>query len=237
MVRQIWMPQLEGALSVVASRGSESSLARKREEGGGNRLGRVDRETLFIWSIGKRTNEDESMCVQLSHDPALESEKVHKYKNNSAPCSFPTKTQLNTPIPRKKSTQFITMTEDKPPKTQQDIDSDNVEYERLAAIHNTAQPRWLTPTIQLSPWLPSDRDALVLYLNTPEIYSYINGPPFPYLPSDADAWIRGRPYDMTKNGTPLNYCIRDMSKGGKPIGSVYVSADSDDNLEDNDDLG
>ncbi|KAG0333785.1 hypothetical protein BG000_008874 [Podila horticola] len=129
------------------------------------------------------------------------------------------------------------MTEDKPPKTQQDIDSDNVEYERLAAIHNTAQPRWLTPTIQLSPWLPSDRDALVLYLNMPEIYSYINGPPFPYLPSDADAWIRGRPYDMTKNGTPLNYCIRDMSKGGKPIGSVYVSADSDDNLEDNDDLG
>ncbi|KAG0039907.1 hypothetical protein BGZ82_006164 [Podila clonocystis] len=122
------------------------------------------------------------------------------------------------------------MTEDKPLKTQEEIDSD-VEYERLVVIHNAARPRWLTPTIQLSPWLPSDRHALVPYLNMPEIYSYINGPPFPYLLSDADAWIRGRPYETTKNGTPLNHCIRDMTKGGKPIGSVYVSADSDDNLD------
>jgi len=125
------------------------------------------------------------------------------------------------------------MTEDNPPKLQQDID-DNAEYQRLVAIHNAARPRWLTPTIQLSPWLPSDRDALVPYFNMPEIYSYINGPPFPYLPSDADAWIRGRPYEMTKNGTPLSQCIRDMTKGGKPIGSVYVSAGSDDDLEGDD---
>ncbi|KAG0088352.1 hypothetical protein BGZ93_002390 [Podila epicladia] len=123
------------------------------------------------------------------------------------------------------------MTEEKPPKTQEEIDHDNVEYERLAAIHNSARRRWLTPTLQLTPWLPADRDALVPYLNMPEIYSYINGPPFPFLPSHADKWIRGRPFEMTKNGTPLNHCIRDMTKGGKPIGSVYVTADSDDNLE------
>ncbi|KAF9390825.1 hypothetical protein CPB97_008342 [Podila verticillata] len=124
------------------------------------------------------------------------------------------------------------MTEDNPPKPQQD--NDDAEYQRLAAIHNAARPRWLTPTIQLSPWLPSDRDALVLYFNMPEVYSYISGPPFPYLPSDADAWIRGRPFEMTRNGTPLSHCIRDMTKGGKPIGSVYVSAGSDDDLEGDD---
>ena len=28
------------------------------------------------------------------------------------------------------------------------------------------------------------------------------------------------PYEMTRNGTPLSHCIRDMTKGGEPIGSV-----------------
>ncbi|KAG0339178.1 hypothetical protein BG004_006932 [Podila humilis] len=106
--------------------------------------------------------------------------------------------------------------------------------ERLIAFHKSYPPRWLTPTIQLSPWLHSDQPVLVKYLNMPEVYSFICGPPFPYLPSDGDTWIRGTLASVNKDGIPENHCIRDMTMGGVAIGNVYVSLGSDDDLTGSD---
>ncbi|KAI8606506.1 acyl-CoA N-acyltransferase [Dissophora ornata] len=110
------------------------------------------------------------------------------------------------------------------------------EYERLANLHDSYKPIWLTETIQLGPLLPSDKDALLEYLNDVRIHQWLYGPPNPYKPEDADFWINGRVDRMTANGTPLNFCFRDMARGGKAIGSVGVSNESDDRL-DGDDTG
>ncbi|KAF9357525.1 hypothetical protein BGX26_003595 [Mortierella sp. AD094] len=108
------------------------------------------------------------------------------------------------------------------------------EIERLAKLHDSYKPIWLTETIQLAPLLPSDKESLIEYLNDPRIYQYLDGPPNPYTPEAADFWIGGRINRMTKNGTPLNLCLRDMTKGGKAIGSVGASDASDDDLEGDD---
>ncbi|KAF9107210.1 hypothetical protein BGX27_008843 [Mortierella sp. AM989] len=108
------------------------------------------------------------------------------------------------------------------------------EIERLTKLHDSYKPIWLTETIQLAPLLPSDKDSLLEYLNDPRIFQYLFGPPNPYTPKDADFWIGSRFERMTKNGTPLNFYFRDMTRGGKVVGSVSVSDESDDNLEGDD---
>ncbi|KAF9916543.1 hypothetical protein BX616_003515 [Lobosporangium transversale] len=110
------------------------------------------------------------------------------------------------------------------------------EYERLARSHDSYSPFWLTETIQLGPLLPSDKESLLEYLNDSRVYQWLLGPPYPYTEKDADLFIKGRVDRVTKNGTPLHLVFRDMTKGGKAIGSVGVSDDSDDML-DGDDVG
>ncbi|CAO3567405.1 unnamed protein product [Mortierella alpina] len=110
------------------------------------------------------------------------------------------------------------------------------EFERLAKLHDSFKPFWLTETMQLAPWQHTDQDkaTLIEYLNDPNIYRWLLGPPYPYLSSDADNWLGGRVDRMTKKGTPLTYAIRDMTKGGKAVGSVAVSDESDDILTGDD---
>ncbi|KAF9132765.1 hypothetical protein BGW39_011347 [Mortierella sp. 14UC] len=110
------------------------------------------------------------------------------------------------------------------------------EHARLLALHNSFKPVWLTETITLGPWLPSDRETLVEYLNDARIHSYLCGPPFPYTLKDADFWLGMRVDRMTEKGTLLDFCVRDMAKGGKAIGSLAVTDVSDDKL-DGDDTG
>ncbi|KAF9912514.1 hypothetical protein EC991_010601 [Linnemannia zychae] len=110
------------------------------------------------------------------------------------------------------------------------------ERDRLLNLHNSFQPVWLTETIQLGPWLPSDRDVLVEYLNDPRVYSFFSGPPYPYTLKDADAWLALRVNRMTKNGTPLDFAFRDMTRCGRAFGCVSISDESDDILS-GDDIG
>ncbi|KAG0355599.1 acyl-CoA N-acyltransferase [Gamsiella multidivaricata] len=112
------------------------------------------------------------------------------------------------------------------------------ETERLEKLHSRFKPFWLTETLLIGPWLPTDEDkaALIRYLNDPKVHTYLLGPPFPYTLDHADYWITHRIERMTKKGTPLDYCIRDMARGGKAIGNVMVSDESDDVLY-GDDIG
>lgn len=110
------------------------------------------------------------------------------------------------------------------------------EHARLLALHNSYPPIWLTPTITLGPWFPTDRETLVEYLNDARIYSYLCGPPFPYTLQDADFWLGMKIDRMTEKGTPLDFCFRDMSRGGKAVGSIAMSNGSDDVLT-GDDIG
>ncbi|KAF9538112.1 hypothetical protein EC957_007231 [Mortierella hygrophila] len=110
------------------------------------------------------------------------------------------------------------------------------EHARLLALHKSYPPIWLTPTITLGPWFPTDRETLVEYLNDARIYSYLCGPPFPYTLEDADFWLGIQVERMTEKGTPLDFCFRDMSRGGKAVGSIAVSNGSDDVLT-GDDVG
>lgn len=159
---------------------------------------------------------------------------AHKYHDKRADffsyhTHHPTSTLLPFPPP------FSTMS-DSTHHHQETRDSRSPEeYERLANLHDSFTPVWLTETIQLGPLLPSDKDSLLEYLNNPEIYQNLIGPPQPYTPKDADEWIRGRVDRMTKQGTPLNFVFRDMTTG-KAVGSVGVTNESDDNL-DGDDTG
>ncbi|KAF9141161.1 hypothetical protein BG015_001373 [Linnemannia schmuckeri] len=108
------------------------------------------------------------------------------------------------------------------------------EHARLLAQHNSYPPFWLTPTITLGPWFPSDRETLVEYLNDVRVHSYLCGPPFPYTLQDADTWLGMKVDRMTEKGTPLDFCFRDMARGGKAIGSIAVSNQSDDVLTGDD---
>ncbi|KAG0290721.1 hypothetical protein BGZ96_005829 [Linnemannia gamsii] len=110
------------------------------------------------------------------------------------------------------------------------------EHARLVALHNAYSPIWLTSTITLGPWFPSDRETLVEYLNDARIHSFLCGPPFPYTLSDADFWLGMKVDRMTKRGTPLDFCFRDMARGGRAIGSIAVCNGSDEVLT-GDDVG
>ncbi|GJJ74441.1 hypothetical protein EMPS_06799 [Entomortierella parvispora] len=110
------------------------------------------------------------------------------------------------------------------------------EIEQLQALHDSFRPRWITPTVQVGPLMPSDRDDLLKYLNDPRIVNTLVGPPKPYLPEHADGWIRTRIERLSLKGSPLECAIRDMEKGGKLIGAVRVSDGPDDQLE-GDDVG
>ncbi|OAQ29022.1 acyl-CoA N-acyltransferase [Linnemannia elongata AG-77] len=108
------------------------------------------------------------------------------------------------------------------------------EHARLLALHNSYPLIWLTPTISLGPWLPTDRETLVEYLNDARIHSYLCGPPFPYTLQDADLWLGMKVDRMSEKGTPLDFCFRDWSRGGKAVGSIAVSNESDDVLTGDD---
>ncbi|KAG9062556.1 hypothetical protein KI688_005471 [Linnemannia hyalina] len=110
------------------------------------------------------------------------------------------------------------------------------EHARLLALHTSYPPIWLTPTITLGPWFPTDRETLVEYLNDARIHSYLCGPPFPYTLENADFWLGMQVDRMTEKGTPLDFCFRDMSRGGRAVGSIAVSNGSDDILT-GDDIG
>lgn len=111
-----------------------------------------------------------------------------------------------------------------------------LDKERLIAKYNAYPPKWVTPTIQLSVWRPEDREHIFRYMNMPEIHPFLCGPPFPYTLEDSDFWIATGFERTSKNGTPLDLCLRDMTKGGLLIGSVRVGDESDENL-DGDDVG
>lgn len=104
------------------------------------------------------------------------------------------------------------------------------EYERLAKLHDSFKPIWLTETIQLGPILPSDEGSLVEYLNDSRVHPWLLGPPYPYTLEDADEWIAGRVDRMSKRGTPLGLVFRDMTTG-KDIGAIRVSDASDEDLQ------
>ncbi|KAF9581673.1 hypothetical protein BGW38_001221 [Lunasporangiospora selenospora] len=111
------------------------------------------------------------------------------------------------------------------------------EKERLLQIHDSAKPFWLTPTIQLGPLLPTDKDALIRNLNDKRVISYLIGPPYPYTPKDADEWIGARYERMNqKTGTVLHLSFRDMARGGLLIGAIGMTQGSDE-LLDGDDTG
>ncbi|KAG0046984.1 hypothetical protein BGZ83_007866 [Gryganskiella cystojenkinii] len=110
------------------------------------------------------------------------------------------------------------------------------EFEQAAQLHDSFKPRWITPTIQAGPILPSDKEEMIKYLNDERIYKFLIGPPNPYLPEHADHWIKTRVERMTLKGSPTNFALRDMEKGGKVIGAVGVSDELDENL-DGDDTG
>ncbi|KAI1312609.1 hypothetical protein EDD11_002918 [Mortierella claussenii] len=110
------------------------------------------------------------------------------------------------------------------------------KYDQLARQHDSYPPFWLTETIQLAPLLPSDKDSVIEYLNDPRVYQWLIGPPNPYTPEDADHWIRTRVERVTQQGTPLHLVFRDMARGGKAVGAIGVTADSDEML-DGDDVG
>ncbi|KAF9299468.1 hypothetical protein BGZ74_008912 [Mortierella antarctica] len=111
-----------------------------------------------------------------------------------------------------------------------------LDKERLIANYNAYPPKWVTPTIQLSVWRPEDRERIFRYMNMPEIHPFLCGPPFPYTLEDSDFWIATAFERTSKNGTPLDLCLRDMTKGGQLIGSIRVADESDENL-DGDDVG
>ena len=108
------------------------------------------------------------------------------------------------------------------------------EHARLLDLHNSFKPIWLTETIQLGPWLPSDRDVIAEYMNDPRVYEYLFGPPIPYTLKDADDWLAMRVDRMTEKGTPLDFAFRDMARGGRAFGCVGASDNSDENLAEDD---
>ncbi|KAF9163238.1 hypothetical protein DFQ26_002793 [Actinomortierella ambigua] len=110
------------------------------------------------------------------------------------------------------------------------------EYQLVLALHDRSPPQWLTPTIQVGPLLPSDKDELMRHLNDPRVYTYLLGPPHPYKSEDADWWIHHRGARMLEDGTLLHYVFRDMNKQGKLIGAITIDSVNDDNLE-GDDVG
>ena len=89
----------------------------------------------------------------------------------------------------------------------------------------------LDPAVQCIVMRTSDR-----YFNMPEIYSYLSGPPFLTPLEDGDQSIQAGYKRMSKNGTPLDMCLRDMAKGGVLIGGVRVSDTSDEDI-DGDNVG
>ena len=64
----------------------------------------------------------------------------------------------------------------------------------------------------------SDQDALIEYLNEPDIYATTVRIPFPYTPADAQEWFALVEKLTAENGQPFNWAIRDDA--GKLIGDI-----------------
>jgi RimJ/RimL family protein N-acetyltransferase len=62
--------------------------------------------------------------------------------------------------------------------------------------------------IHLSEFLPSDKDALVLYLNDRDIYDRTLRIPFPYSDADADDWMALVVKSTQQQGRPVQWAIR-----------------------------
>ncbi|KAF9973976.1 hypothetical protein BGZ73_002756 [Actinomortierella ambigua] len=115
-----------------------------------------------------------------------------------------------------------------------DLESDH--YQTVLARHDRSPSQWLTPTVQLGPLLPSDKAELMRYMNDPRVCSYLNGPPNPYKPEDADWWIHRRGTRMLEDGTLLHYVFRDMDNEGRLIGAIDINSVDDDDM-DGDNIG
>lgn len=70
--------------------------------------------------------------------------------------------------------------------------------------------------IHLSALRPSDKPALVEYLNDKEIYENTLRIPFPYTEADAESFLESSTATENKQGHPLHFAVRDSS--GKAIG-------------------
>ncbi len=62
--------------------------------------------------------------------------------------------------------------------------------------------------IYLSPFLLSDKDNLIQYINDEEINRNTLAIPFPYTEKDADEWLKLTLQEVEKFGTPANWVIR-----------------------------
>ena len=76
--------------------------------------------------------------------------------------------------------------------------------------------------ISLTGFRESDVDALVEYLNEPEIYKWTLRIPYPYTKSDAENWIAITGRGVKDNGCITSFAIRKNMVGGseKLIGSI-----------------
>ncbi|KAF8948236.1 hypothetical protein BGZ47_005870 [Haplosporangium gracile] len=71
-------------------------------------------------------------------------------------------------------------------------------------------------------------------MSEPRVYEFLLGPPIPYTLKDADDWLAMRVDRMTKEGTPLDFAFRAMTRGGRAFGCVGASDHSDENLGEDD---
>ncbi|KAK3837542.1 MAG: hypothetical protein J3R72DRAFT_195363 [Linnemannia gamsii] len=111
------------------------------------------------------------------------------------------------------------------------------EYERLLDLHASFKPVWFMETIQLGPWLSSDRDVLVEFLNDPRVYSFFFRSSIPLHPQGCRcmACSASRQNDQVER-YPVGFAFRDMARGGKAVGCISISDERDDALE-GDDIG
>lgn len=67
--------------------------------------------------------------------------------------------------------------------------------------------------VSLTPFLASDKQNLVLYLNDPVIYKNTLRIPSPYTEADADSWIENAQAQLVENGRTYNWAIRHAQYG------------------------
>lgn len=84
---------------------------------------------------------------------------------------------------------------------------------------------FVSPEICLTEMRRSDRDALVAYLNDPEVQRMTLRIPAPYTLDDADVWLDAVEQAARVQGQPVHYAIRnaeDALLGAIGLGDVHV---------------
>src|SRR5262249_58936836 len=70
----------------------------------------------------------------------------------------------------------------------------------------------VSDAIRLSPFQPSDKDALVLHLNDRDIYERTLRIPFPYTEAAAEEWLALSARITQEQGRPVHWAIRDAGE-------------------------